>query len=100
MSEDVNICMIQDQFLVGDIKGNTRKIISLAQQMQSKGADLLLFPELALSGYPPEDLLLRRGFIRQLEAAIEEIAAASGEAQILFGAPRRAADGTLYNAAL
>lgn len=100
MSEDLNICMIQDQFLVGDIKANARKIISLAQQMQAKGADLLLFPELALSGYPPEDLLLRSGFIRQVETAIEEIAAASGEAQILFGAPRRAADGTLYNAAL
>lgn len=100
MSEDLNICMIQDQFLVGDIKGNTRKIISLAQQMQAKGADLLLFPELALSGYPPEDLLLRSGFIRQVDAAIDEIAVASGEAQILFGAPRRAADGTLYNAAL
>lgn len=100
MSEDLNICMIQDQFLVGDIKGNTRKIISLAQQMQAQGADLLLFPELALSGYPPEDLLLRSGFIRQVDAAIDEIAAASGEAQILFGAPRRAADGTLYNAAL
>ena len=100
MSEVVNICMIQDQFLVGDIKGNTRKIISLAQQMQAKGADLLLFPELALSGYPPEDLLLRKGFILQIEAAIEEIAAASGETQILFGAPRRAADGALYNAAL
>lgn len=100
MSEVVNICMVQDHFLVGDIKANTRKIISLGQQMQEKGADLVLFPELALSGYPPEDLLLRRGFIHQIEQAVQEIAASSGAAQIVFGAPRRATDGALFNAAV
>lgn len=98
MSEVVNICMIQDRFLVGDIKANMRKIISLAQQMQEKGADLILFPELALSGYPPEDLLLRGSFIRQISEATQQIANSAGRAQILFGTPRLAADGALYNA--
>jgi len=100
MSEVVNICMVQDHFLVGDIKANTRKIISLGQQMQEKGADLVVFPELALSGYPPEDLLLRGGFIHQIEQAVQEIAASSGAAQIVFGAPRRATEGALFNAAV
>ena len=100
MSEVVNICMVQDQFLVGDIKANARKIISLGQQMQEKGADLVVFPELALSGYPPEDLLLRGGFIRQIEQAVQEIAKSSASSLIVFGSPRQAIDGSLYNAAV
>jgi len=100
MSEVVNICMVQDHFLVGDIKANTRKIISLGQQMQEKGADLVLFPELALSGYPPEDLLLRGGFIRQIEDAVQEIAKSSGDSLMVFGTPRLATDGSLFNAAV
>lgn len=100
MSEDVQICMVQDRFLVGDIKANTRKIISLAQQMQQKGADLVIFPELALSGYPPEDLLLRGSFIQQIEDSIQAIAQSTQHAQVVFGSPRQAADGALFNAAI
>jgi len=49
--------MVQDNFLVGDIKGNARRIIELTQTAAGQGADLVVFPELALTGYPPEDLL-------------------------------------------
>ena len=59
--------LAQHDFLVGDIKGNLRKALESGWPRAESGADLLLFPELALTGYPPEDLLLRPGF---LEAAM------------------------------
>ncbi|MCW9046739.1 MAG: NAD+ synthase, partial [Gammaproteobacteria bacterium] len=84
---------------VGDIKANTRKIISQMQQAKQAGADVAVFPELALSGYPPEDLLLRQGFIRQIETAIEEIAKNTGEMLVVFGSPRLHQH-ELFNAAI
>ncbi len=99
MTQAVQLCLIQERFLVGDIKANTRKILSLMQQAADAGADIAVFPELALSGYPPEDLLMRRGFIRQVEQGIKTIAEQSGEMQVVFGAPRHV-DHALYNAAI
>jgi len=87
MTDALQICLIQDRFLVGDIKANTRKIISLSHAAQQAGADIAIFPELALSGYPPEDLLMRQGFINQLEAGIAEIAKNTPDLMIVFGAP-------------
>jgi len=72
---------------VGDIKANTQKIITRTQQAKASGADIVVFPELALSGYPPEDLLMRQGFICQIETAIEEIAASTQDIMVVFGAP-------------
>jgi len=88
MTEAVQLCLIQDRFLVGDIKANTRKILSLSSQAKQAGADIAVFPELALSGYPPEDLLMRQGFIRQIEDGIAEIARNTVNIIIVFGAPR------------
>lgn len=99
MTDAVQLCLIQERFLVGDIKANTRKILSLMQQAQQAGADIAVFPELALSGYPPEDLLMRQGFIRQIEAAVQQIAEQSGEMIVVFGAPRRHQN-QLYNSAV
>ena len=87
MTDALQICLVQERFLVGDIKTNTRKIISLSQQAQQAGADIAIFPELALSGYPPEDLLMRAGFIRQIEEGIASIASSSREMLIVFGTP-------------
>jgi len=87
MTDALQICLIQDRFLVGDIKANTRKIISLSHAAQQAGADIAIFPELALSGYPPEDLLMRQGFINQLEAGIAKIAKNTPDLMIVFGAP-------------
>jgi len=87
MTDALQICLIQDRFLVGDIKANTRKIISLSRAAQQAGADIAIFPELALSGYPPEDLLMRQGFIKQLEAGIAEIAKNTSDLIVVFGAP-------------
>ena len=63
MTKSVRVAMVQDNFVVGDIRANTRKIIELAQSAAGQGADLVIFPELALTGYPPEDLLYRPGFL-------------------------------------
>ena len=59
MTESIQINLIQDAFLVGDIKANADKIITLAERSRQSGADLVVFPELALTGYPPEDLLFK-----------------------------------------
>ncbi len=99
MTDAVQLCLIQERFLVGDIKANTRKILSLMQQAEQAGADIAVFPELALSGYPPEDLLMRQGFIRQVETAIQQIVEQSTGMIVVFGAPVRH-ESLLYNAAV
>ncbi len=91
--------MVQDNFRVGDISGNAEKMIARAQQARAQGAALVVFPELALVGYPPEDLLLRRGFIDQVEAAVTRLCAVLDDIDVVFGLPQRVA-GKLYNAAL
>ncbi|MFW2374314.1 MAG: NAD+ synthase [Gammaproteobacteria bacterium] len=98
MAEKIHIRLIQDSFLVGDVKGNARKIITLSQQARQSGVDLVVFPELALSGYPPEDLLLRQGFIRQIDTAIKQIQQSVTGIDVVLGAPRH--DGEqLFNSA-
>jgi len=98
MTESVQINLIQDSFLVGDIQANARKIITLAERERQSGADLVVFPELALTGYPPEDLLLRQGFIDQIDAAVSKIIESVTGIDIVFGAIRH--DGQhLYNSA-
>ena len=99
MTEAVQLCLIQERFLVGDIKANTRKIISLSKQAKQAGADIAVFPELALSGYPPEDLLMRQGFISQVENAVLQIAESITDIIIIFGAPRQH-EHELFNAAV
>jgi len=99
MSKSVRVAMVQDNFLVGDIHGNTRRIIELAQAAARNGAELVVFPELALTGYPPEDLLYRPGFIARVEAAAEHIKQAVADVDIVLGLPSRR-QGKLYNTAL
>jgi NAD+ synthase (glutamine-hydrolysing) len=91
--------MVQDNFLVGDIRGNARKIIELAQTAAGQGADLVIFPELALTGYPPEDLLFRPGFIARVEDAVESIKKAVSATDIVLGLPAEHR-GRLYNTAV
>lgn len=102
MSSDLKIALIQENFLVGDTYGNTEKIILLAKQQAQKGMDLVAFPELAITGYPPEDLLLRSAFLRQVEECIETICAQKLSIDIVFGAPRLGTgdeSGLLFNSA-
>lgn len=66
--------MAQLDFLVGDVHGNADKVIAAAQEARVRlAADLIVFPELTLTGYPPEDLLLRPGFIQQIEPTLQRL---------------------------
>ena len=100
MSATLRIAMAQFDFPVGDLTGNTRRIIEqIAIARDEYGADLVLFPELALSGYPPEDLLMRPSFLADCHAAMDEIAkATTGGITAVVGWPESAGS-VLYNAA-
>lgn len=92
----IRIALAQHDFLVGDIKGNLGKAIERVEAAKAEGADLLLFPELALTGYPPEDLLLRPGFLESCHVAVEQFCPHIHGIDVVFGHPR--AEGELrYN---
>ena len=99
MTQTLRIAMAQFDFPVGDVAGNVRRIAGfIAEARDEYGADIVLFPELALSGYPPEDLLYRPSFLRDCEAAIGELAKASTGIVAVVGWPQ-AAGAVVYNAA-
>ncbi|ODB94296.1 NAD+ synthase [Candidatus Thiodiazotropha endoloripes] len=93
----LKIQIAQLNFLVGDIEGNARKIIDLALNDQN-AVDAIVFPELAITGYPPEDLLLRPHFIHRVERAIELICSEVSQLCLVIGYPRYR-DGKLFNVA-
>ena len=96
---ELRIVMAQINTLVGDVDGNTDKIINATLRARDElGADAILFPELALSGYPPEDLLLRPGLALRVVHGLERIKRAVRGIDVIVGYPRRATGG-LYNAA-
>jgi NAD+ synthase (glutamine-hydrolysing) len=70
---------------VGDFPGNLEKISEAVTEAKKAGADLLVFPEHALIGYPPRDLLLRRGFVEAADAAFQEVVRKSVEVPIVIG---------------
>jgi NAD+ synthase (glutamine-hydrolysing) len=82
---------------VGDLDGNAASITSLIRQSRSAGADLVVFPELALTGYPPEDLLLKTHFLDATFDRLNELAAEAEGIVCLVGFPELADD--VYNAA-
>jgi NAD+ synthase (glutamine-hydrolysing) len=101
MSHSIKIALAQLNLLVGDVSGNAARMIESAGRARSDfGADLVLFPELALSGYPPEDLLFHRGFRRQVEAGLEKVRAAAGDTALLVGFPEYTQTGIYNSAAL
>lgn len=90
--------MAQVNFLVGDIEGNTSKILEYVKIAQQQAIQLLVFPELSLTGYPPEDLLLRDGLHRRVEKSLKQLCSVIGNTAIIIGYPRRL-DGQIYNMA-
>jgi len=93
------VALAQVNTLVGDIPGNTQKVISFAQRAQSElNADAVIFPELTLTGYPPEDLLLRPSLDLRIERALQELLDARLPLALVVGYPKRV-DGKLYNMA-
>jgi NAD+ synthase (glutamine-hydrolysing) len=101
MSDTLGIALAQIDLLVGDLQGNAARVIASARSARTElGADLVLFPELALSGYPPEDLLFHRGFRRQVEAELARVCAEAGEAAVMLGYPEYTRAGIYNSAAL
>ena len=72
---------------VGDLRGNTDRMLDLVEQARERQADLVAFPELAVTGYPPEDLLFKKQFLADADAQLERLAAASDAIVIVAGAP-------------
>ncbi len=91
----MRLALAQIDTVVGDIAGNEKKIRAALADAGSKKADLVLFPELAVTGYPPEDLLLRPGFLEAARSSLERIARRVHGPVALIGAPYL--DGDLYN---
>jgi len=95
----LRIVVAQLNLLVGDVGGNAARIIEVIRELAAGGqTDLVVFPELALSGYPPEDLLFHAGFREQIGSALAEIAAASEGLSVLLGYPEYQG-GHIFNAA-
>ena len=99
MSASLSIVLAQINPTVGDVPGNVARILDA--RAQAGTADLLLLPELAVSGYPPEDLVLKDAFLDAVEDGVRRLAAATadGGPALLAGAPWRA-DGRRHNAVL
>src|SRR5215218_4229631 len=91
----MRLALAQINSVVGDLDGNRERILTRLEEAKKADADLVLFPELAVTGYPPEDLLLRPGFIRAAAHSLEEIARAARGITALVGTPHF--DRDLYN---
>ncbi len=95
---NVRIALAQVNPIVGDLAGNHKIIVDGIEKARSMAADMVVFPELVLTGYPPEDLLLKPYFVRAVQTALREAAAASGDMVVILGLPLFEQD--LYNAAV
>jgi NAD+ synthase (glutamine-hydrolysing) len=92
----MRLALAQIDPTVGDLDGNRELILARLEEARAAGADLVVLPELAVTGYPPEDLLLRPGFVRAARASLARIAAETRDLVALVGVPLY--DGDLYNA--
>jgi NAD+ synthase (glutamine-hydrolysing) len=92
----MRLALAQMNTVVGDLDGNRERIITRLEEAREAGSDLVLFPELATTGYPPEDLLLRPGFLRAAAKTLDAVAAETKGIAALVGAPHL--DRDLFNA--
>jgi NAD+ synthase (glutamine-hydrolysing) len=93
----IRVGIAQINSTVGDLSGNTKKIMESIDRAKSLGVDLLTFPELAVTGYPPEDLLLKPQFIKQNRESLDKIIERSSGIAVVVGFVD--SDGDIYNAA-
>ncbi|EAR07704.1 NAD+ synthase [Reinekea blandensis] len=92
----MKLALAQQRFPVGDIDGNVDKILTLSREAMAQGADMIVFPELTLTGYPPEDLLLRPSLAKRVSQAMHRLFDARLPIAMVVGYPQRE-DGKLYN---
>ncbi|MBA2629780.1 MAG: NAD+ synthase [Thermoleophilaceae bacterium] len=97
MSDLLRVALAQIDPTVGDVPGNARKISEYTAVARERGAGLVVFPELAITGYPPEDLLLKTSFLDAAAAAVDELASQTRGIVAVVGFPEQAGD--VYNAA-
>ena len=93
----LRVALAQVNPVVGDIRGNARKISDSIARARDEGAALVVLPELALTGYPPEDLLLKTSFLDAADAALQELAGQTHDIAAVVGYPEKAED--VYNSA-
>ena len=97
----MKIAIAQYNPKVGDLKGNISKTIEFIEKAKERDCDLVVFPELSLTGYPPRDLLLRDGFLKACDKALEEIMPSIQGIGALIGTVIDDGNGfLLYNSAL
>ena len=98
---DLRVVMAQLNLLVGDIPGNTEKIVAAAWEARDRWrADAIVFPELTVTGYPPEDLLLRPGFVGQVEPAMRRLCTEIQGITAIVGYPAATPEGLRNSAAV
>jgi NAD+ synthase (glutamine-hydrolysing) len=95
----IRVAACQINTVVGDLDGNAERVLTALAQAESGGADLAVFPELTVTGYPPEDLLSRPAFVSDNLAVFARIAAATGPCAAVIGYVDTDAEGHLVNAA-
>ena len=99
MSASLRIALAQLNLFVGDVAGNTQRIIASSAEARDRlQADLVLFPELSLSGYPPEDLLFHTGLRQQVKTALERVRRETSGITVVTGYPEYVAE-DIYNSA-
>jgi NAD+ synthase (glutamine-hydrolysing) len=94
----VRVALAQMDLVVGDISGNTERVIAAVEHGRELGAQILAVPELAITGYPPEDLVLKKSFVRANADAVNDVARATGDLLAVVGFVDND-EGRLYNAA-
>lgn len=86
------VALAQQEFVVGDIPGNTLRVLEIAHKALARGARVVVYPELTLTGYPPEDLLLRDSLTQRVDQALETLCKARLPLYLVVGYPRRVGD--------
>ena len=97
--DSITFALAQSHFLVGDISGNVEKMRSLALEAREQGADVIIFPELALLGYPPQDLLLRPSLSGRIKSALSSLSDIE-DIVMIVGYPHVDHHGTFNSAAI
>ena len=81
----IRVAMAQLNTVVGDLDGNVSRVLGALEEAEHAGADVRVCPELAVTGYPPEDLVLKPGFVADNRAALDKIAARTGRCVVVVG---------------
>jgi NAD+ synthase (glutamine-hydrolysing) len=97
-NQTLRIALAQLNVCVGDVQNNLHQVENAIQQAQAQHADVIVFPELVLAGYPPEDLLFRPDFLAQMQAGVAALAAQTSAMTVIVGVPLLR-DGVLRNMA-